>query len=120
MAGLFEILDQIKARPGMYLGNPSVENLFMFLVGYKTARRELGIEPTEEELKFYGDFQPWLQEKFNIRTNNSWAALIQFHSVNQKEAFDRFFHLLDEFHQVNQPENYNSPIPNESEKLKIS
>lgn len=120
MAGLFEILDKIKARPGVYLGNPSVENLFIFLVGYKTARRELGIDPTEEELKFYGDFQPWLQEKFNIRTNNSWAALIQFHSINQKEAFDRFFDLLKEFRYVNQLPDFNSLLPNESEKLEIS
>ncbi|GAP99418.1 hypothetical protein [Leptolyngbya sp. NIES-2104] len=108
MDGLFEILGKIKAQPGMYLGSPSVENLFMFLVGYKTARRELGIEPTEEELKFYGAFQPWLQEKFKIRTNNSWAALIQFHSVNQKEAFDHFFSLLEEFCQSHQQQGSDS------------
>ncbi len=116
MTGLFEILSKIKARPGMYLGNPSVDNLFMFLAGYKTARRELSIEPTEAELKFYGDFQPWLQEKFNIRTNNSWAALIQFHSVNQKEAFDRFFDLLDEFRQLSElQDSIETPKP-----LKVS
>lgn len=99
MTGLFEILDKIKARPGMYLGNPSVDNLFMFLVGYKTARRELNIEPTEEELKFYREFQPWLQKRFGIRTNHSWATLIQFRSMSEKEAFDRLFELLEEFRQ---------------------
>jgi len=41
--GLFEILSKIKARPGLYIGRPSLSDLFMFLVGYKTARRELGI-----------------------------------------------------------------------------
>ncbi|GFE68129.1 hypothetical protein [Chroococcus sp. FPU101] len=51
--GLFEILGKIKAKPGLYLGYPSVCDLFVFLVGYKTARRELGIEPTEAEIRFY-------------------------------------------------------------------
>jgi hypothetical protein len=39
--GLLEILRKIEAKPGMYLGKPSIGHLFMFLVGYKTARREL-------------------------------------------------------------------------------
>jgi hypothetical protein len=51
--GLFEILAKIKARPGLYIGRPSLSDLFMFLAGYKTARRELGIEPTVEEMRFY-------------------------------------------------------------------
>jgi hypothetical protein len=50
---LFEILAKIKARPGLYIGRPSLSDLFMFLAGYKTARRELGIEPTVEEMRFY-------------------------------------------------------------------
>jgi hypothetical protein len=119
MAGLFEILGKIKERPGMYLGKPSVENLFLFLVGYKTARRELSIAPTEEELKFYGEFQPWLQERLQIRTNNSWATLIQFCSVNDQEAFDRFFELLTEFRQLNSPQNSHS-MPDQLERLKVS
>ena len=51
--GLFDILAKIKARPGLYIGRPSLSDLFMFLAGYKTARRELGIEPTVEEMRFY-------------------------------------------------------------------
>lgn len=102
MAGLFEILEKIKAKPGMYLGSPSVSNLFIFLVGYKTARRELGIEPTEKEIEFYQEFQPWLQNRMKISTSNSWAAMIQFQCGNEKEAFECFFQLLDEFCQRNQ------------------
>lgn len=43
-SGLFEILSKIKARPGLYIGHPSLSDLVMFLVGYKTARQELGIK----------------------------------------------------------------------------
>ena len=99
MAGLFEILEKIKAKPGMYLGSPSVSNLFMFLVGYKTARRELGIEPTNKEVEFYQEFQPWLQKRMQMITSNSWAAMIQLQCGNEKEAFEWFFQLLNEFWQ---------------------
>ena len=32
---LFTTLDKIKQSPGLYIGRPSVSNLFMFLIGYK-------------------------------------------------------------------------------------
>jgi hypothetical protein len=46
MSKLYEVLDKIKERPGMYIGRSSVSDLFMFLVGYGFARNELKIELT--------------------------------------------------------------------------
>lgn len=97
MSGLFEILRKIQARPGMYIGRPSLSDLFIFLSGYKTARRELGIEPNEQEIEFYRGFQPWIQQRFNVQTVNSWAKIILLYSVDEKEAFTGFYKLLDEF-----------------------
>ena len=71
----------------MYIGKPSVSDLFMFLAGYKTARRELGIEPSEQENEFYGEFQPWLQKRFKVQSVNSWAKIIMLYSVDEKEGF---------------------------------
>jgi hypothetical protein len=101
MSGLFDILEKIKARPGMYIGKASVSDLFMFLAGYKTARREFGIEPTEQENEFYGEFQPWLQQRFQVLSVNSWAKIIMLYSVDEKAGFEYFFQLLDEFWQRN-------------------
>jgi len=97
MSRLFEIWRKIKAKPGMYIGRASVTDLFMFLVGYKTALRELKIESTEEEMVFYREFQPWLQQKYHVSTSNSWAKIIMLYCVNEKEGFESFFKLLDEF-----------------------
>lgn len=99
MAGTFELLEKIRVRPGIYIGRASAHDLFMFLVGYQTARHELGIELTPAELEFYDEFQPWLQERMKISTSNSWAAMIQLQCVNEKEAFECFFELLNEFWQ---------------------
>jgi hypothetical protein len=97
MSGMFEILEKIRTRPGMYIGRASVSDLFMFLVGYKTARRELGIELTESEKDFAEDFHDWVQQRFNIRTNNSWAKIILLFTRDEKDGFDCFYKLLDEF-----------------------
>ena len=99
MSGMFEILEKIRTRPGMYIGRASVSDLFMFLVGYKTARRELGIEFSEEEKDFAEHFHDWVQQRFNVRTNNSWAKIILLFTRDEKDGFDCFYKLLDEFKQ---------------------
>ncbi len=102
MSGVYEILAKIKAKPGMYIGRPSVSDLFMFLVGYECSRSELGIENTEEEEDFYGEFQPWLQKKLGITTVSSWSKMIMLYCHDEKAGFEKFFSLLDEFKQRHQ------------------
>ncbi|MGK7943436.1 MAG: hypothetical protein AB4058_03105 [Microcystaceae cyanobacterium] len=95
--GLFEILNKIKTKPGLYLGKPSVSDLFIFVAGYKTARRELGIEPNEAETQFYREFPEFVQNTYQIKTANSWAKIIMLSCHDEKEGFQIFFELLDNF-----------------------
>ncbi len=107
MSGVWEILEKIRTKPGMYLGRPSVSDLFMFLAGYECARSELGVEPTEEEDEFYGEFQPWLQNKLGIKTVSSWAKMIMLYCHNEQAGLEKFFTLLDEFKQRDKSLNEN-------------
>jgi hypothetical protein len=95
--GLYEILEKIKARPGMYIGKASVSDLFIFLAGYKTARRELGIELTEAEKDFCENFHDFVEKKYKLHTSNSWAKIIMLYCQDEKIGLERFFKLLDEF-----------------------
>ncbi len=97
MNNIFELLEKIEQKPGLYIGTASVTALRQFLVGYKFARQEMGILPTEEELDFYQEFQPWLQIHFSIQTSNSWDTILLFKSVEGKAAFASFFRLLEKF-----------------------
>jgi hypothetical protein len=114
MSGVYEILAKIQAKPGMYIGRPSVSDLFMFLVGYECSRSELGIENTENEEDFYGEFQPWLQKKLGITTVSSWSKMIMLYCHDERAGFEKFFNLLDEFKQRNQ-EIYGNEVNNVSE-----
>lgn len=96
MNGYHDLLQQIQKKPGLYIGNPSISNLYMFLNGYQFARRQLNI-PVSVEEKELQHFQAWLQEKFALKTSQSWSQIILFHSIDEREAFERFFDLFAEF-----------------------
>ncbi len=98
MSGYNDFLQQIKKKPGLYIGNPFISNLYMFLNGYQFARRQLNI-PISAEEKAFQQFQPWLQEKFALKTSQSWSQIILFHSTDERDAFERFFGLVEEFWQ---------------------
>jgi hypothetical protein len=90
MSNLFELLEKINQRPGLYIGTASVTALRHFLVGYKFARQEMGLLPTEEELDFHQEFQPWLQRHLYVRTVNSWDKIILIKCIDKKAAFALF------------------------------
>jgi hypothetical protein len=118
MSKLFEILEKIQTKPGMYIGRASVSDLFHFLVGFKTALRELGIEATKEEMDFHREFQPWIQKKYHVSTSNSWTKIIMLHCGSEQEGFKAFYRLLEEFKTRNQSlgENELDKIDSEENK----
>lgn len=93
---LYELLDKIKKRPGMFLGTPSIIRLNMLLTGYSLARLELGLEETKEEQEF-SRFQEWIEEKYQSKSTEGWDTLILKNSENEKDAFRQFFVLYDKF-----------------------
>ena len=103
MSQLYDILAEIKNQPTKYLRQTSLPHLFMFLNGYKIAKRDLRISISSEEQEFYRDFQPWIQKKLKVKTVNSWANIIQLFCINDREAFNYFFELLAEFNQGEKP-----------------
>jgi len=99
MNSLFPLLKKIQTKPGLYIGKASITELRMFIVGYRFARSEVKLPTTETESDFYKNFQPWLQMRLNVRTSNSWDKIILFSVINDQQAFEYFFQLLDEFQQ---------------------
>jgi hypothetical protein len=114
MSQVFELLEKIHQQPGLYLGTASITALRHFLVGYKFARQEMKVLPTDEELDFYQEFQPWLQIRLQIRTANSWDKIILLQSIDEKAAFDYFFRLLKEFCQRDRSQDVDPILVNET------
>jgi len=96
MTNLYDLLQKIQAKPGMYIGSPNINDLLIFLCGYQHACEEMGLTETEQETEF-AQFQPWLQARFGVNTSASWARIILLYSSDEADAFKNFFELLSEF-----------------------
>ena len=116
MSTLFDLLEKIKTKPGLYLGTASITSLRMFILGYRFARSELSITNTETESEFYKKFQPWLQNRLSIRTVNGWEKIILLTCIDEKAAFDYFFQLLDEFRQRDKSQDIDPILVESSSK----
>ncbi|HEY9848000.1 MAG TPA: hypothetical protein V6D28_00970 [Leptolyngbyaceae cyanobacterium] len=93
---LYEMLQEIKKRPGIFLGRSSITRLRSFLDGYMGAREDLGLPQTSQEREFNG-FQDWIQERFNITSSHGWDSIILFYSADERDALDKFFELFEKF-----------------------
>ncbi len=93
---LYELLEQIKKRPPMYLYRYSILSFFAFWSGYKIAREQFGIKPTKQHEEFE-EFLGWIPERLEIQTGQSWASIVLFFSPDERSALDTFFELWSEF-----------------------
>jgi hypothetical protein len=93
---LYDMLQNIKQRPGMYLGKCSITRLSMLLTGYSMARTELGLPVTEQEKEF-GGFQDWIQKRYKITSTHGWDSIILFYSADERDALNNFFELFEKF-----------------------
>jgi len=109
MNNYYDLLQQIHEKPGLYIGSPSISSLYMFLAGYQFAQRQSHIALSGQEEEFR-EFQPWLQKKFGVQSSHSWSHLILFQSVDERDAFKRFFQLFAEFLQCRQADKQSRQV----------
>ena len=89
MNEFYELLINIKNKPNIYLGKPSLELLRAFISGYVICKNY--------NLDYYPDFQEFIQQKYKIDFTKHWTEIINFFSSNEEEAFYKFYEHLEEF-----------------------
>lgn len=89
-----ELVETIRARPEMYFGFRSIYRFRAFLDGYSFGVSETDRAEFDKQLR---NFQFWLVKKYQVKINQSWDAIILFHSRDELAAFDHFIELFDEF-----------------------
>ncbi len=96
MGNFVDILKAIEKRPTLYLSRHSIFDFQSFYYGYTLARQELGLVKTEQEREFE-EFLSWVRARYKIETTQSWASLILFHSVDERDALNRLFKLWEKY-----------------------
>jgi len=96
MERLFKLLYKIRENPALcFGGRENVSLLKAYIGGYLA--KEWEIDENYRGTFALNGFQEFVQKKYNIISSQSWDRIIDFYSTSDKEAFEKFYKLLDEF-----------------------
>ena len=96
-----QLLEAIRARPGMYLGEKSLFRFQLFFAGYRCALNQHQIadyasEPTNSNLQFLLYVARHTDGK-SVGTRSYHMMISRHVGGDEAKAFDLFWQLLDDF-----------------------
>ncbi|GAB2870289.1 hypothetical protein GCM10027074_42360 [Streptomyces deserti] len=103
LANVYDFLEEVRLRPGMWVRRSSLQHLDSMLIGYRVA---LGVHDIAEPFDFWtpgssSPFSEWLWKRLGYRSSLGWAAEIERVAEQAgRPAMEMFFDLLDEFRAV--------------------
>ncbi|MEH2350995.1 MAG: hypothetical protein V7K55_23920 [Nostoc sp.] len=99
MKNIYEILEMMRPRPQMFLGQRSLTALRGFISGYFFAMEENGIL-IEEENPPFSQFHDWVARYYKwYESTAGWKNIILREVGDEAKACDVFFELLELFKQ---------------------
>jgi hypothetical protein len=88
------LLEAMRRRPGMFLGQASVTLLAAFFRGYVLASQDAHL--FAEEVPDFDDFSRWLSARHKMRKNYRWDRLLLFFHRSEADSLEEFFkHFAD-------------------------
>lgn len=95
---LYEKLDLVRLRPGMYLGANSVSKLFTFISGFRFALPNESPKLQSEGHLPFMYFNAYVAERYKCSGSMGWAnILLRVCNDSEEDGLKLFFELLDEF-----------------------
>jgi hypothetical protein len=96
---IYELLENIRKRPGMYLSTPTLSSLRDFLTGLSVGQH-YRLDDTKGESSF-SDFSAWFDHHHRAPAagTGGWYRAISYESPDEKQAFVRFFEYLATYRQ---------------------
>lgn len=95
---LYEKLDLVRLRPGMYLGANSVSKLYTFISGFRFALSYVSPKLQSEGYLPFNYFNAYVAERYNCSGSMGWAnILLKVCNDSEEDGLKLFFEVLDEF-----------------------
>ncbi|MEV4456161.1 hypothetical protein [Microbispora sp. NPDC049633] len=96
---VYEFLEEVRLRPGMWVRRSSLQHLDSMLVGYRLAAEIHGID---EPFDFFngGPFAEWLWKRLDMPYGSALGWAVEIERAAEKSntpPMEMFFALLDEF-----------------------
>ena len=92
MEPIYQRLEEVRERPGIYLGEISITRLYAYVSGYLT--KEFELNPGRESS--FDGFNDFICRKYDI-PNRNWSSILLFCGGSEKGGIDRFYRDLDEY-----------------------
>lgn len=101
MRTIFDLLDEIKKRPSMFLGGGSedislqLDNLQFVIFGYEWALEIHGID--EPGINFSRNLAEYMRQQFNTSTSCGPVGAVRTMCGSDAEAWEKFWEVIDKF-----------------------
>ena len=95
---IYEILDNLRKRPAMYLGSNKSKKSFTALIAFLSGLQFSRLEFTKmyDGNPPFSEFSRWIPRKINgMSSQIPWEWMIE--NWGNEQSFDKFFELLDEY-----------------------
>jgi len=92
---IFDLIDEIKQRPSMFIPDKSIESLSNLLFGYLTCLKIHYI--IEKNVPDFNYFSDWLKQEFDWNLVYGWAYAIKKNCTDSEDPLTRFFSLVKVF-----------------------
>lgn len=92
---VYELLLEIRHRPEIYIGKRSLTELVSFMDGFQYAFYV--INDKQKYINFFSGFRRWVSKRYGITSTQHWSKIICFYSIDEADAFNNFYELLDEY-----------------------
>ncbi|HEX3168320.1 MAG TPA: hypothetical protein VHQ93_18755 [Chitinophagaceae bacterium] len=97
---IFQILDAIEKKTGLFILNRNLDYLYSFVSGYKFLAAQTKTEI--KNLDKLDQFSLFLKEELNEEYENTMGWFGQLHSeFGSKEGFEKFFEYLHKYRTKN-------------------
>jgi hypothetical protein len=96
---VFDLLDHIRERTGMYLRDSSLKELETLLWGYYTALRTHGIVEDVPEMGLH--FHNWLWNREGFPSAIGWGTVLDDKYSDRDTAIAKLFEYVDEYRKLN-------------------
>lgn len=99
MVSVVNLILEIEKRPALYISKNYLSSLKAFIDGWCFGNSNI------QDINILDDFQIWIENKYHITSNQSWADIIIFFSTDENEALYTFFKLFHSFINMNFSKN---------------
>jgi len=99
LTNVFEWLDEVRARPFMYIRDEAdLDALESMIWGYEAAIR---LHQIDEAVPRFGLlFLGWVRHRRGWSTSNGWAHAVRTHVRKNQRPLDLFLELIDQYRQL--------------------